>query len=280
MRKLSGILLAGIILAACLTASGQVWAGVPLFMDRSADYSVGYEFTKVRRDPETRRTWTSGIHATGYRIRATDRLYLTGQFCYWAEKYTDGRDPDDLFGSPYIGVEIASRDNLWFQLGVNLPLSSEDNASTRPILADPMRIEFFAPDFLTLSARVQSGYVGRNTKVLWKLGLLYGIYTEDKVGHLSYLGAVERDSEALVEYGIEAETSSDLLRLWMHLHGRFAMTEPGDTADRSTHQFVAGVALTRYWLRPGFHMTVPLDPLIYRFVNFTASFTLTAAWGE
>lgn len=277
MNMRLGIL--GLVLV--LVASGATWAAAPLFVDRSADYSVGYEFTKVRRgDSETRRTWTSGIHAAGYRLRAADRLFLTGQFCFWAEEFTDGRNPNDLTGNPYIGIEIASRENLWFQLGVNLPLASEDDASTRPILADPMRIEYFAPDFLTLSARVQSGYVEHNSKVLWMLGLLYGIYTEDKVGNLSYLSQVEKDSEALVEYGLEAETNSERLRLWMSLHGRFAMTEKGDTDDRSTHQFIAGITLTPYWIRPGFHLTVPLDQLVCQYVNYTASFTLTAAWGD
>jgi hypothetical protein len=58
------------------------------------------------------------------------------------------------------------------------------------------------------------------------------------------------------------------------------MTEKGDIDDRSTHQLITGIALNRYWIRPGFHLTVPLDELVYQFVNYTASFTLTAAWAE
>ncbi len=267
-------------LAMVLAASGVTWAGPPSFVDRSADYSVGYEFTKVRRSMETSRTWTSGIHAVGYRVRAARELYLTGQFCYWAEEWTDGQDPDDLTGNPYLGVEVATRDNLWFNLGLNLPAASEGAASIRPLVADPMRAEHFAPDFLTFTAQVHSGHVGGRTRFIWTLDLAYAIPTGDKSGNLPYLHGVERASEALVGYGIEAETGNDLFRLWMRFHGRFAMTERGESDDRSTHQLAAGIVLTRHSIRPGFHLTVPLDQLVYQYVNYTASFTLTTAWGD
>jgi hypothetical protein len=282
MRKLSGILLAGIILAACLTATDRVWAGTPLFMDRSVDYSITYDFSKPKWQYPSKVDFFSGTHSIGIRSRAANNVYFIGQFTYWRIK-TPYYDYDDLIANPYLGFEFVHRDNLWFNFGFVIPTASKDNAAVAPLIAEPHRFGVFVPDYLGITGEFHAGkdwgllaeYLHVDLAVM--LPTVYEYRTPSPgPGDM----VTELDTEAYLGCGLAWDLTGEVLSLWGDLRGLYVLTEEGDFADCSTFWLTLGARTVAGMIRPGLRLSVPFDEQYANVVDFTYAFTLTAAWGD
>jgi hypothetical protein len=228
-----------------------------IWLDRTEPKSVHLELAKPMFDGPGDGFFTlTGYFAT--RLRLGERMSFVGELPV-ATVSLESSSPffDDewctTIGNPYFGIEShpAGGTGGWFELGVRVPLvSDEEEATFTGLITDNDRWEAFFPDAFVLRTAghwrddPRQGGVGADFRVAPSL------WVSDDFAD---------DVEIFTTYGVQILFHSEEARAGIGLGGRWLTTEDGDFGDNSTHQFDAAVDFLPGKVRPGATLRIPLD---------------------
>jgi hypothetical protein len=160
-----------------------------------------------------------------------------------------------MLGNPFLGIEAVSSNSSYYgQVGIRLPIAdaSKRQATIQGIVTDPGRLGAFTPDVLTV--RLRAGIRTREAS-----GLVYHVFIGPSwlkpVGDLS--GA---DDDIYLDYGSQLWFVTEKARLGAGLVGQLLATSDGDgLGESSWHRFGVTANFLSGRVRPGAHLSVPLD---------------------
>jgi len=179
-------------------------------------------------------------------------------------------DSEGSVGDIYLGLERrAARDGAAFELGLRIPMASEDNESAIAVgyFSDVNRSEGFLPKVATVVAAGNYRYLDVNgLGVRLRLSPSLDIPTERGDSELYGLYALQ-----FIYLGPQAEAT-------FGFSGRILVTESDlDLGQRTVHQLDAAVSLAGHKVRPGLQLHVPVDDFYQDIVDAVIGAQVTVA---
>ncbi len=252
--SMSCFILAGILLPALLSAQSP-------WLERGGRHMFGVEYLRPNFAQDNGYTGGTCNLVFSYQGVLTREYTLKAEVPFSRfDREANGAAPastsDQVFGNPYVGVEIY-RPNFpaWVEAGIFLPVTSshaEANAVARVI--DPDRPEFFLRKVTSLKLSLnRQNAITRNVHLFLSLGAL-GWIGLDK----NYLND---GFELFFPYALQLSFDSRYVAVHTGLTGRYWAT-PGSGvsfADSWTHQFGVSVNFHIRSFHPGLLLRVPLN---------------------
>jgi len=247
---------AALVVLAVLPAFAPIAEAQSIWLDRVDAKSIHVEIAKPFIEGPGDGFFTTSWFVSG-RLRLSERLSFVGEFPFATFKLDSSFPPGSsetskMIGNPYVGIESPppAGGGGWFEIGVRAPLANEDEpAALTGIATDTERWEAFLPNVFVarLAGHWRSDVVGtpgvdlRVAPTLW--------VSDDLLDEV----------ELWTTYGAQVLYHGTAARVGAGLSGRLLVTEEGDFADRSTHQFEAAGDFLAGKVRPGATLRIPLD---------------------
>ncbi len=175
-------------------------------------------------------------------------------------------ESDVALGNIYLGVEFAGAPDVFLDVGVRLPLASDENfGSLIGLAADPInRFEVFLPDVTTVVTALEY-------RSIYPSGAGFRLRVAPKV-----LIPTEGDAEVLANYGAAGGYFGDRGTITAGFSGLTLLTSDGGSfGERSLHRLELEGQLNLGRLRPGVVFHLPIDEDTRDLQDFTVGLTLT-----
>ena len=251
-----GVALFAVVIAVAPRAEAQ-----SLCLPPGSGNQVALEVLKVSFDDEVADvTFGSTVWFLSGQLKATPGLALVGEIPLSridvkAYSVFGDPDPETAVGNPYIGVILrAARTSFVSELGLRLPVASEDNADAlvQGIWSDADRWEAFIPDLIAVRARagmdVSSPMGTADLITRFRIGPTLWIPTED--------GA---DAEIFADATASLWFQPATVMFGVTLSGRTLLSEDAlSFSERSEFQFGLDANVRFGNVRPGVHFHMPL----------------------
>jgi hypothetical protein len=256
MKRQNVVLLSAALVVGIFVLTSLPLAAQSIWLDHGYQNSVGIEFFKPNFDGNFIATdfLTSALFLSG-RFGVSQNLFFVGELPIARIGFKEDfafLDNQLNVGNPYLGLE-AHQENSFIEMGVRLPLMSEDgfSAATAGVTSDYDRLEAFIPN--TVPALLKVNYRKKtpsNFVLRLRGGPVLLINTEDNGDRF----------ELLMDYSAQVGVEAEMIHVMAGFTGRyFATTDDGDFGERSIHQVGVGANLVLGNLRPGIHLRFPLD---------------------
>ena len=170
---------------------------------------------------------------------------------------------ETTIGNPYVGVRLDTDQPVRWEVGVRLPLLSDDEfigAWTGMIADQTGRLEAFMPNTLSITGTASGAHsLASNGRVGFRVGPSLLINTDEE--------EYEDGQEMILHYGIDIEYRQGRAIIGTGIDGVMIVTEGDGLAERTLHQAVLAVMADLGTLRPGIQVRIPLDDEYYRDVS-------------
>jgi len=201
---------------------------------------------------------------------------VTGQVAFGREQRTfltvdlpiahfgvDGGDSETAIGNPYVGATSFARDSpVVYELGVRIPIASDNAAAIAGQFVDVDRFEAYAVDrFSATGSLIYFPSRSGDWVMQTRLGPTLLINTADP-------GEFEARGDLYANYSVQTWYFSGRFQGALGFSGRFLITDNGSIGERTVHQagVMAGVDLVH--AIPGLQLRLPLDDDLTDIVDF------------
>ncbi|MDX1740541.1 MAG: hypothetical protein R3178_04570 [Rhodothermales bacterium] len=261
-RLISGF--GGLAALICVTAA----EGQSAFQSPRNYDVVSLEMLRPRFDVGGTSLTTAAYSAAYYfGLGKTGRLFLTASLPVSHAAF-DGGNAETALGNPYLGVTLFSRtDPVVYEVGITLPVASDNGGGTAGFFGDYDRFEYYQPDLLTFRPTLvyfpsRSGDWVMFTRLSPVLMIRTGSIDSEARGEL------------LADYAIHFYYYGPAIQAGLSFTGRAALTEDGSFAERTVHH--TGITIQKDFgaVIPGVQLRLPLDEDLRDVVDFTLGFLL------
>lgn len=252
-----------------LSPVGHGLSAQPLWQTWDADRGLSIHVARPRFDDFTDIDFVENVESTSLaafvagRLRISESLLLVAEVPlsrYGFSTLEQDIDTETTFGNPYLGCEIVHGTSSFTEIGIWLPLKSDDSGDMlamvtgQTITGRTDRVEAFLHD-QTLSISAASNVIHEMSSGLHlrlRAGPTILLDTGDNSPH--------HTNELIVHYGGHMWTEPDWGYLGAGVTGVAIVSEDGiDLAERIDHQALLSAALDRGTLMPGVQIRIPLD---------------------
>lgn len=245
-----------------------------LWLDRSHDKAFSLEVLMPNFKNDGAGTITisnSGLVVfSSLRLPLPEQVHFVGELAFARGSSTTSEanfyssQSEIAFGNPYLGIEIRARNApIFAELGVRVPLASEDNALSMAAgaITDFDRLEAFAPKYFTLNGMMNFRRVGSSGFMIrLRAGSSLAINTDKQ--------DFERHADCFINYGAQLGYESRQLNIGTSFTGRANISlDEGNFNERTIHQlgFATSMRLGQFW--PGLQVRLPLDDELKTYID-------------
>ncbi len=187
-----------------------------------------------------------------YAVDAARRTYVTIDLPV-AHFGVEDAESNTAIGNPYIGITNFAREApIVYDLGLRLPVASENGGGFTGLFADFDRFEAYAEN--TFSMRGTMSYFPSRSGdwvLLTRLGTSVLYNTSPPQG--------DAKADLYANYALFTWYISARVQAGLGFSGRFLITDPGSISERTVHQLGASFQADLSSVIPGLHVRLPLD---------------------
>ncbi|UCG51420.1 MAG: hypothetical protein JSW58_14730, partial [Candidatus Latescibacterota bacterium] len=212
---------------------------------------------KPNFEGDANRTFFTSANFLSCRFRF-QKVAIVGEipFAHYGVDNGSSDSGDNALGNPYVGVELWSREDVFFELGGRLPVAPDDDeeggaAAMVGLFTDFVdRLEAFASDAVPIVAAFNYLYKGQS-----------GLGFRLRGGTSFQIATGEREeTEWFVLYGTQIGYWGPVVNFSGGLSGRLWVTEDaGSFGEQTWHQVVLALGFAPGVVQPSVNIRFPLD---------------------
>ncbi len=270
-----------IVFAIAIALSPFSLSAQSLWLDRSHDKALSLEVLMPNFKNDGAGAITSSN--SGLAVFSTLRLPLPEQIHFVGElalarassttsgaKFSSSHS-ETAFGNPYLGIEIRARNTpIFAELGVRVPLASEDNALSMATgaITDFDRLEAFAPKHFTVNGMM-------NFRRIESSGFMIRLRAGSSLAINTDKQDYERHADCFINYGAQLGYESRQFSVGGSFSGRANISlDEGNFGERTIHQLGLATSVQLGQFRPGLQFRLPLDDDLKTIIDAVFGFQL------
>ena len=265
MLKFASISLKLAFVTILILVSNKQASAQPMWLDRSHNQTIAYEFLKPDFDTSDDITFlTSAMFLSG-RFALSSKIYFVGEISfanYGVDRQFGDSYNESAFGNPYLGLEYYNEaGNIFGEFGFRLPLAKDEDARALVIgmyTEFIERTEAFISEAIPVNAFINYQSVNEsNFGIRFKAGLTGWFPT-----------GIHDEGEWFLVYGVQGGYQTEQVNLLLGLSGRYWFTaENLEFSEKTYHQFIVAADFGLGQIRPGLILKIPLDDNLQNMIN-------------